>query len=470
MKFLILGCGPTGLGSAWRLNELGESDWRVLEASDHAGGLATSFQDPRGFTWDIGGHVQFSHYEYFDRLMDELLSPEGWLKHQRESWVWMRDRFIPYPFQNNIHRLPPDDLDACLKGLVELYKSPPAKPASFRDWILAVFGAGIADIFMLPYNFKVWAYPPEMMNAVWVGERVATTDLARVLHNLVYGKDDLSWGPNNLFHFPLRGGTGAIWKECARRLPPEKFSWSCPVVSVDLKKRQVQTKSGEILQYEYLISTIPLTELIKLSGVSDEAGAAKTGLLHSASNIVGIGLEGRPSEDLRAKCWMYFPEANCPFYRVTVFSNYSPFNVPDSSRHWSLMTETSESSMKPVNHQTLVDEVISGLRNVRLLKETDKIVSKWSYRAEYGYPTPGLHRDAALDQIIPRFERHNVFPRGRFGAWKYEVANQDHSFMQGLEIIERLVHGRPEVTLPDPNHANSRKHPFPFERWNGTNS
>lgn len=31
---------------------------------------------------------------------------------------------------------------------------------------------------------------------------------------------------------------------------------------------------------------------------------------------------------LGSKCWMYFPEANCPFYRATVFSNYAEGNCP----------------------------------------------------------------------------------------------------------------------------------------------
>src|SRR5882757_5690805 len=93
-RVLIIGAGPTGIGAAYRLKALGYENFRVIEANDYAGGLASSFVDDKGFTWDIGGHVQFSHYDYFDRAMEEFLGRDGWLTHEREAWVWMRDRFI----------------------------------------------------------------------------------------------------------------------------------------------------------------------------------------------------------------------------------------------------------------------------------------------------------------------------------------------------------------------------------------
>jgi protoporphyrinogen oxidase len=465
VSLLILGAGPTGLGAAHRLHELGETGWALLEAAPNPGGLSASFVDDQGFTWDIGGHVQFSHYDYFDRAMTEFLGSDGWLRHQRESWVWIRDRFIPYPFQNNIHRLPAEDLDRCLQGLVEITRHPRPRPEHFGQWIDATFGPGLAEVFMRPYNFKVWAYAPEKLNAGWVGERVAVTDLARVLRNLVFARDDLSWGPNSTFAFPKRGGTGAIWEACARRLPAERLHLSTTVSAIDLARRRVRTADGRDFAYDRLVSTLPLTELIRLTGQDDFLPLARRGLLHSSSNIFGLGLLGRPRDELATKCWMYFPEDHTPFYRVTVFSNYSPANVPDPARHWSLMAEVSESPDKPVNHATLLDEVVEGAIRAKLVPDRDAIVSTWSYRAAHGYPTPGLHRDEVLATILPFFERHEVYSRGRFGAWKYEVSNQDHSFMQGVEIVERLLHGRPEITVADPAHANSKRHPWPFERW-----
>lgn len=464
VPWLILGAGPTGLGAAYQLAAYPDQDWLLLEAAPEAGGLCASFKDPNGFVWDIGGHVLFSHYDYFDRAMQSFLGDGDWLDHQRESWIWMRNRFIPYPLQNNIHRLPPDDLYRCLLGLLDIARGPQSKPANFREWIEATFGRGLADIFMIPYNEKVWAYPPETLSAHWIGERVAVTDLARVLKNLVYQSDDIAWGPNNTFRFPREGGTGAIWRACADRLPAERLRFNTRAEHIDLDRRRVTTADGRVFGFDRLVTTIPLPDLIRISGQDQWEPLAQRGLRHSASHIVGLGLRGRPRAELAPKCWMYFPESDNPFYRVTVFSNYAPSNVPDHRSQWSLLCEVAESEHKPVDRARLVDDVIAGALATRLIERREDIIDTWTYRAEYGYPTPSLYRDEALDAIVPGFEKREVYSRGRFGLWKYEVGNQDHSFMQGVELVERLLNGSEEVTAFAPGRVNAGKQPWPYEK------
>ncbi|KKS84949.1 MAG: Amine oxidase [Candidatus Gottesmanbacteria bacterium GW2011_GWA1_43_11] len=442
--FLIIGAGPCGLGAAYRLKELGITDWALFEKEGYVGGLATSFQDAKSFWWDIGGHVQFSHYHYFDELMDTLLG-NNWVYHDRESWVWIANRFVPYPFQLNIHRLPQVLRDECLDGLKKLSKQKlKSKSQNFADWIYQTSGAGIAKYFLLPYNFKVWAYQPKELNVSWVGERVARPDIKRIEKNITSGHDDVSWGPNNQFRFPLYGGTGAIWQALGAELPQKQLYLNHQVTHINTSKHEIAFSNQVTISYDHLISTIPLDQLVVNSDVSQKLKAATKQLLHSTTHIVGIGLKSTPKPELKTKCWLYFPESNCPFYRVTVFSNYSPNNAP--AGHWSLMAEVSESTQKQVNKNNLLTEVLQGLKNTQLISEANEIVSTWQYKTAYGYPTPSLNRDAALAIIQPELMKRNVYSRGRFGMWKYEVSNQDHSLMQGKEVIDLLVNNEPEVT------------------------
>lgn len=444
-RILIIGAGPTGLGAAWRLNELGHSNWELYEATEHAGGLASSVIDARGFTWDLGGHVLFSHYKYFDALMVTALG-DAWVEHVREAWVWMRERWIPYPFQNNIWRLPEDELMACLDGLVELQRAGDAPaPSTFRDWLRSSFGQGICDAFMFPYNRKVWAYDPSRLDVGWMGERVARPDLSRILHNLVLRRDDVGWGPNSTFRFPLRGGTGAIWRAVCDRLPAAHVRFGRTVVSVNIARRTVTLSDGETAPFDYLISTLPLDRLLQIVDGRPDLTVRAGEFVHSSSHIVGIGLAGTPPEQLRTKCWIYFPEDQVPFYRATVFSNYSPNNVPDAATHWSLMAEVSESPDKPVDGERVVDDVIDGFSRCGFI-DTSAIVSRWHRRLEHGYPTPWLGRDAVLEAVDGELRAAGIFSRGRFGAWKYEVSNQDHSLMQGVEVVNHLLRGAAERT------------------------
>ena len=452
---VILGGGPTGLGAARRLTEIGDVEVRVFDENKQAGGLASSFVDEQGFTWDIGGHVQFSHYRYFDELMDELLRDQ-WLEHERESWVWMRDRFIPYPLQNNIHLLPREEFQQCLQGLIDSRKNGTRPLDNFHDWIEASFGTGIAESFMLPYNFKVWGHQPEMMSHQWVGERVATVDLLRVVMNAIDGKEDKGWGPNHRFRFPLHGGTGQIWRTLASRLPEGVFNACRKCVRIETAKRLLHFADGSRESYDKLISTIPLDALISLADIESLKPVASE-LRYSAVHVIGIGLKGSPPAHLKSKCWMYFPEENCPFYRATVFSNYSPNNVPDISRYWSLMVEVSESPFKPVDRARLLDSVIAGLLNTRLIASKDEVASVWMRSACHGYPTPFLGRDDLVESILAEFEKADVYSRGRFGGWKYEVSNQDHSLMQGVELANRLAFGTPEITYWHPSVANGMR-------------
>jgi protoporphyrinogen oxidase len=439
---LILGAGPTGLGAAYRLAELGHQDWEIFERAPHVGGLASSYRDPHGFIWDHGGHVMFSHYSYFDDLVEKMLQGD-YDQHMREAWVWIHGRFVPYPFQNNIHRLPPEAFVDCFMGIIEAQKTRLPRQ-NFAEWITAIFGAGIARHFMEPYNFKVWAHPLEMMDTRWQGDRVPNVDARRILENLVHDRDDVSWGPNNTFKFPLLG-TGMLYERMADALP-KAVRLGKESVRIDTAAKEVTFSDGTSTSYDRLVTTMPLTELVKcIDDCPPSVRDATADLHHTEGLFIGIGVaEECPS----TKCWMYFPGSDSPFYRVTYLSNYSPKMTPGAG-HFSLLAEVSSSPYKREDPTDVVDRTIQGMLACELLtpeQAESKIVSRQLMRVPYSYPVPTVGRDTALAAIQPWLMEHDIYSRGRFGAWRYEIGNTDHSVMMGVEVADKLLTGKAETT------------------------
>ncbi len=169
-----------------------------------------------------------SHYKYFDQLLDYAMGtgPDVWTVIERVSYVWIKNRYVPYPFQNNLSVLDVEDQIKCLDGLVEanmksqIQRDP---PTNFDEWMVRVMGEhilamqrsphdshpshvapnpgeGITDMFMRPYNFKVWAIPATHMQWEWLGERTTPIDVKEAMANVLRGVQ--SPAPSTNFRFP----------------------------------------------------------------------------------------------------------------------------------------------------------------------------------------------------------------------------------------------------------------------------
>lgn len=320
------------------------------------------------------------------------------------------------------------------------------------------------------------------MQCQWLGERVAAPDLKTVTKNVILQKTAGNWGPNATFRFPAKGGTGGIWIAVAKTLEKEncRFGEHGTVKGVDAEAHTVSLGDGTTVKYNKLITTMGVDSLAEHIGDRQLIDATKE-LFYSSTHVIGVGIRGHRPERIGDKCWLYFPESDCPFYRATIFSNYSPFNQPPETArlptmqlangkkvarrasqtakpgpYWSIMLEVSESSMKPVDNDNLLADSIQGLVNTEMLKPEDEIVSTYHRRFDHGYPTPSLERDGALKKILPKLQDMDIYSRGRFGSWKYEVGNQDHSFMLGVEAADTIMNGSVELTLNHPDFVNGR--------------
>ena len=443
---VILGAGPTGLGAAYRLAERKETGYEIFERSGQVGGLATSFADPKGWTWDVSGHIIFSGYKYFNDFLGKVLGKDGVRWIDRESWIKFEDRYVRYPFQNHLSSLPERAMLECLIGLVESQTIDKDRAfRNFEEWVLAKFGAGVAKHFMNPYNFKVWATPLREMGYYWIAERVSVVDWRKAIETTVVPKTT-DWGPNAKFGYPLHGGTLGLWRGVVPFLGEDRIRYHKRAVSVDEEKREIAFSDGTTRSYDRLLTTMPIDAFVaRLTHAPEKVRAAAQSLLFNRLFSVGVGLR-RPSPS--DKNWIYFPNPKTPFYRMTYLSNYSPEIVPggDTSKYFSILTETSYSKFKPLPEGDFGKAVVDGLVAEGILQPSDLplIETVFLIHAGHSYPIPSVDRNPALETIHAYLEPRGIFSRGRFGSWKYEIGNQDHSLMQGVELVDRWIDGSEE--------------------------
>lgn len=463
-RFALLGAGPTGIGAAWRLSQglpskngsAAQSDgwlpFLLLDESPSPGGRAASFTTPEGFTFDYGGHILFPHAEYAELidLLDQVV-PE-WHSSTPIRGVWMDNQIIPTPVQRNIHRLPLPTMAACLWGLWRRHPNGTSKTEpTLRQHLEAQFGKALTQHVMAPLNHKMWAQSPDDLGSAWSSHRsgskeknIPDVSVGGVLRNWLLNRDDPGWSAATTVRYPRQGGCGAIWDRVFASLPQRYRRLNSRVHGIDTASKRLCLADGSSVQYERLVSSIPLDVLLRLLRDQPNLQARAREFRATKVQLFGFGLRGAMPAVLKGVHAINVPSPEIPFWRLNFPSNFSPGNVPDPENTWSILCESSIAPGSDVRHEQ--GDIEKALRHMGLLPAQTEIVSVFSTALAHGYPAPFAGRDKLLNEVQQQLEQLDIFSRGRFGGWRYEVSNQDHSFMQGLEVIDRLRESKPEYT------------------------
>jgi protoporphyrinogen oxidase len=460
----ILGAGPTGIGAAWRLSQRSSSKnngagktgdflpFLLIDESTIPGGRAASVTTPEGFTFDYGGHVLFPHAEYaeFIELLDKVIPEWHWSTPVRG--VWIANRFVPTPVQRNIHRLPLGVLTECLWGLI--CRSPveaKGSEPSLQQYLEGQFGEPLTRYVMAPLNRKMWAHDPQELGSAWSSRRSGSKErnipevrARAVLRNLVLRRDDPGWSESTRVRYPRTGGVGAIWERIFALLPANCRRLGLRVSRLDAGTKKLWFADGSNIHYDHLVTSIPLDHLLGMIRDRPELQARSKEFRTARVQLCGFGLNGAMPEVLRNVHAVNVPAPNFPFWRVNIPSNFSPGNVPDKENTWSVLCESSLSRDSEIRYEP--DQIEAALRQIGFLEPPSKVVSVFSTGLEHGYPVPFLGRDKLLNEVQRELEKLNIYSRGRFGGWRYEVSNQDYAFMQGVEVADRLRDGIAEMT------------------------
>lgn len=417
MNTIIIGAGFAGLSAAHRL----KNNYIILEKAERAGGFART-EIVKGFTIDYTGHLlHFRNEKAKDFILKNTKTKLNILK--RNSFIYSCNVWTNYPYQTNMCGLPYNIIEENLIGFLNAKKQKISKD-NFKKWVLTTFGYGIAKNFMLPYNKKLWKFPLEKLTINWLGRFVPVPSIDEIFRGITPSRVDT--GYNLVFYYPEKGGIEAVIKNIYSPIKDNVFLKS-EVKFIDLKKKILFFNDKKI-NYKYLISTMELPQLIKITGDKK--------LMQLASRLKAVSVYslnvGFKNNNKNEKQWVYFPEKKYAFYRIGFFNNFSKYNSPDG--YSSVFIEVSYKNKIPYSSNY---KIIKDLIEIGIIKSIKDIKLIYPMILKNAYVIFDKEREKVLPEIKNILEKNDVFLAGRWGKWEY--SSMEDAILDGFDVADKIL-------------------------------
>lgn len=419
-KIIIAGAGITGLSVGYHLRGL---DFEVIEKENEPGGLARS-KKTGDFYLDYGGHFIHGKDSYFLETLQSLFG--GSLKKwERKAYILKDEKLIPYPFQANLSLLPYNEKFECVRDFIENSFKVKKKASNFRDWLKINFGEGMCKSFFFPYNSKFWIYPLESLSYEWCSWGIPVPHWMDVLKSAL-GEITKGLGYNPFLYYPY-GGIGQFPLKLMESFR-EKVILGREIKKIDLRKKVLIFQDGERMDFEILISTIPLLEMIKaMENPPSSILQYSSGLRFISTIVVNAIIKGKDFESID---WIYLPEKWTPFYRVGFYPGRKDSTIP-------LFSEISILPDSEIEKDKIYLELFNLLRKLKLIKKKENIEYFETIKIPYAYVVFDNWRRRNLPKILSFLKKNRIISTGRYGSWDY--LSMERSFLMGKEVAERIV-------------------------------
>lgn len=410
-KNIILGGGITGLSAGFC------SGYPVYEATGSPGGICASYyMDSKGnksahrhkaATYRFekgGGHWIFGAS---GNVLDHITSLVELHRFRRRASVFFprNQAFVPYPLQDHIAYFPERIRKKILRE-ISLRRPPHAR--TLKEWLRARFGDTLCELFFFPFHEK---YTAGMYSVIAPGDTFKTP-LSKPRKLAHTRQRDYQRGYNAEFMYPAHGLDELIVRMAAGC----KLYLNKRAVKVNLRKKEILFADGSGARYQHLISTIPLPELLHMSGATKSMELPFTSVL-----VVNIG--ARKDKGCPDDHWLYTPQSTAGFYRIGFYSNVDESFLPHSSRHHDervgiYVERAYRGGEKPTPRhiRDFCQACVHELKIRGMIREAEVVDATW-IKCAYTWEYPGsTYRTEALRSLA----RQDIVSIGRYGKWKFQ--------------------------------------------------
>jgi protoporphyrinogen/coproporphyrinogen III oxidase len=318
----IVGAGLAGLTAANFLHRR-NVPFVLYEAGKKIAGLAASFKDEEGFSYDFGAHFITNRLAEAIGVSEECLT----VKHYGEA-VYLDGKIYSYPF--GLVKIP----RMVLSGIRSKLLGNGHAPASAAEWFRKSYGAALADEVALPL-VEAWSGAKAENLSAAVGDSLPGS-IAKTLYLKAASKltrRAVACGYNrempekaSVYHVYPQKGVSTLCEKLAAGIE-DKIKLESPVEEIQVEnERAVAVRSkGELQEVSAVISTAPANVLAKLvRGTNALEKFSK--FRYRPMVFVNMKFSGR---GLLPDTVLWLPEPEFPFFRLTEATVSMPWLAPE---------------------------------------------------------------------------------------------------------------------------------------------
>jgi len=427
-----LGRGLSALSTTFFLQKKSQiSKITLLEQEDRVGGLCRSY-DAKGIMHDIGPHIFFSKNEKILSFMTDLLG-ENAAKKRRSNRILHKKCFVQYPFENDLSKLPEEDIRACVNAFVHNpYEDYPAD--TMLQFFLKAFGEGITNLYLRPYNEKIWKFDPAFMDTQMVA-RIPKPPKEDILRS-ASGETVDGYLHQLYFTYPKHGGVEALIRALSAKLSDKvHIETGASVTSVAKSASGFDVATSKGLYFgNRLISTIPanLFTSIYQPSVPEHVSRAAAGLRYNSIVIAVVNVRPDKAGDNFA---FMIADKNIVFHRLSNIDFLGDaYHLPDSATYMCEITYRKDDLIDKSSDDDLSERIIADLNAIDFIQDASDVNFIDIKRFEYAYVIYDMNHRNNMDTLLEYFRGEGVDLLGRFGSFEY--LNMDAVIEQSLRFSE----------------------------------
>ena len=440
-KIAIIGAGPAGLTAAYKLASLGHQV-EIFEASKSVGGMSKTLP-MWGQLVDLGPHRFFSNSKTINEFWLEVVENE-YTKVNRLTRIYYQNKFYHYPLRaiNALKNLGIFEALLCLLSYFKVIKEVNTNIKSFEDWVISKFGYRLFSIFFKSYSEKLWGISCKSIDSDFASQRIKKLSLSEAIKSIFITKNKTKHKTLvDEFMYP-NYGTGYLYEKMAKKIKKNggNINFETPISKIELNYKNenkilLELNTGKSELFDHMISSMPLTSLIKSIKAPDEIQNYAKKLKFRNTILVYLRLD---IENAFPDQWIYIHSKELKTGRITNFKNWcKKINKGQKDtiiclEYWCYETD----SMWSWENEKLINLAKEEINKTKLVNY-DLIKDGNVVRIPRCYPVYSIGYKENLKPIreyLSKFENLSVI--GRYGAFKYN--NQDHSILMGLMAAKNI--------------------------------